>query len=65
MNLRAFSPIICIISLATGIFIALYLVILWGDYPFLGGQLALLLNYVPNIGSIIADIPAVLHVWIQ
>ena len=30
------------------------------DYPMLWGLLAFLLNYVPNIGSIIAAVPAVL-----
>ena len=30
------------------------------DYPILWGLLAFLLNYIPNIGSIIAAVPAVL-----
>lgn len=47
-------------SLATGIFITIWLAILKVDYPLLWGMLAFLLNYVPNIGSIIAAIPATL-----
>jgi AI-2 transport protein TqsA len=53
------------ISLATGIFIAIWLAILGVDYPLLWGVLAFLLNYVPNIGSIIAAVPAVLLALVQ
>ena len=35
------------------------------DYPVLWGVLAFLLNYVPNIGSIIAAAPAVLFALVQ
>ena len=53
------------VSLATGVFVAGWLAILKVDYPLLWGLLAFLLNYVPNIGSIIAAIPAVLLALIQ
>ncbi len=53
------------VSLATGVFVAVWLAILKVDYPLLWGLLAFLLNYVPNIGSIIAAIPAVLLALIQ
>ncbi len=53
------------VSLATGIFITAWLVVLKVDYPLLWGLLAFLLNYVPNIGSIIAAIPATLLALIQ
>lgn len=49
-----------LISAATGLLIWLWLLILGVDYPVLWGTLAFLLNYVPNIGSIIAALPAVL-----
>ena len=52
-------------SLATGIFVGIWLAILGIDYPVLWGLVAFLLNYVPNIGSIIAAIPAVLLSFIQ
>jgi len=54
-----------LISLATGILIAFWLFILGVDYPILWGFLAFLLNYIPNIGSIVAAIPAVVLAIIQ
>lgn len=53
------------ISLLTGIVIALSLAALGLDYPLLWGLLAFLLNFVPNIGSIIAAVPAVMLAFIQ
>jgi predicted PurR-regulated permease PerM len=53
------------VSLATGIIIAIWLAILGVDFPLLWGVLAFMLNYVPNIGSIIAAVPAVLLAMIQ
>ncbi|MES9823823.1 MAG: AI-2E family transporter [Candidatus Thiodiazotropha endolucinida] len=52
-------------SMLTGILIGLWLWILDIDYPVLWGMLAFLFNYVPNIGSIIAAVPAVLLALIQ
>lgn len=52
-------------SLATGVLVAIWLAVLGVDYPALWGVLAFLLNYVPNIGSIIAAIPAVLLALVQ
>jgi len=53
------------ISLATGGAIAIWLSVLGVDYPLLWGLLAFLFNYVPNIGSIIAAVPAVLLAFVQ
>jgi len=53
------------VSLATGIIIAIWLVVLDVDYPLLWGLLAFLFNFVPNIGSVIAAIPAVLLALVQ
>ncbi|MEJ2610553.1 MAG: AI-2E family transporter [Candidatus Thiodiazotropha sp.] len=52
-------------SLLTGALIAVSLAFLGVDYPLLWGLLAFLFNYVPNIGSIIAAMPAVLLALIQ
>jgi predicted PurR-regulated permease PerM len=54
-----------LVSLATGICIAIWLAILGVNYPLLWGLLAFFLNFVPNIGSIIAAIPAVLLALVQ
>ena len=53
------------VSLATGLLVAAWLAILGVDYPLLWGLLALLFNFVPNIGSIIAAVPALLLAYIQ
>lgn len=53
------------ISLATGVVVSIWLSILGVDYPLLWGLLAVLFNYVPNIGSIIAAVPAVLLALVQ
>lgn len=53
------------LSLATGLFVTIWLVLLGVDYPLLWGLLAFLLNYVPNIGSIIAAIPPTLLALVQ
>jgi AI-2 transport protein TqsA len=52
-------------SLATGISVFILLAVVGVNYAVLWGLLAFFLNYVPNIGSIIAAIPAVLLALIQ
>jgi predicted PurR-regulated permease PerM len=54
-----------LISAATGLVVWFWLLILGVDYPVLWGTLAFLLNYVPNIGSIIAALPAILLALVQ
>src|SRR3990172_2415280 len=54
-----------LISATTGIVIWLWLLILGVDYPVLWGTLSFLLNYVPNIGSIIAALPVALLALVQ
>jgi AI-2 transport protein TqsA len=46
------------ISLVTGILIAIWLMFLGVKYPILWGLIAFLMNFVPNIGSIVAAVPA-------
>jgi AI-2 transport protein TqsA len=53
------------ICLLTGTLIATWTAILGLDFFLVWGLLAFLLNYVPNIGSIIAAIPAVLFALVQ
>lgn len=52
-------------SFATGLLVAVWLFALGVDYAALWGVLAFLFNFVPNIGSIIAAIPAVLLTVLQ
>jgi predicted PurR-regulated permease PerM len=52
-------------SLATGICVAISLSIIGVDFPILWGVLAFLLNFIPNIGSTIAAIPAVMLSLVQ
>ena len=64
-KLRTYMSIKTWMSVMTGVLVALWLWLLGVDYPALWGVLAFMLNYVPNIGSIIAAVPAVLLALIQ
>ena len=64
-SVNAYMAIKGWVSLATGAIITIWLAVLGVDYPLLWGLLAFLFNFVPNIGSIIAAIPAVLLALVQ
>jgi predicted PurR-regulated permease PerM len=64
-NLRNYLWIKTLIGLSVGILIYFALLIIGVDYPLLWALIAFLLNYIPNIGSIIASIPAVLFALVQ
>ncbi len=64
-NIRHYLGIKTFICLATGISIYAALSIIGVDYPLLWAVIAGLMNYVPNIGSIIATIPAVFFALVQ
>ncbi|MFC1830105.1 AI-2E family transporter [Thermodesulfobacteriota bacterium] len=64
-NVKQYMAIKTAVSLITGVLVTILLTIVGVDFPMLWGLLAFLLNYVPNIGSIIAAIPAVLLATIQ
>jgi predicted PurR-regulated permease PerM len=59
-SVRGYLMIKTLTSLATGVLVAILLGLIGVDFAILWGLLAFLLNYVPNIGSILAAIPAVL-----
>ncbi|MCB1616105.1 MAG: AI-2E family transporter, partial [Pseudomonadales bacterium] len=65
ININHYMTIKGWISLATGACITLWLLILGVDYAVLWGVLAFLLNFIPNLGSIIAAVPAVLLALVQ
>jgi len=52
-------------SILTGIMVSTMLWALGVDFPMLWGVMAFFLNYVPNIGSLIAAIPAILLALVQ
>jgi AI-2 transport protein TqsA len=64
-TMKHYMAIKTLISFATGAFVAIWLAIIGVNYAALWGLLAFALNYVPNIGSIIAAIPPVLLAVIQ
>jgi AI-2 transport protein TqsA len=64
-KIRHYLAIKTAASLLTGFFISLCLYFIGVDYPFLWGMLAFLLNYIPNIGSIIAAIPPLILAYVQ
>jgi AI-2 transport protein TqsA len=64
-NIRHYLMLKTLISLATGVLVTVWLIILQVDFPLLWGTLAFVLNYIPNIGSLIAAIPAVLLAFLQ
>jgi len=54
-----------VMSLLTGLCVVVWLSILKIDFPVLWGLVAFLLNYVPNIGSIIAAVPVIILGFVQ
>ncbi|MCH8542994.1 MAG: AI-2E family transporter [Alcanivorax sp.] len=52
------------VSLGTGILVTLWMWVLDVDYPLLWGALAFMFNYIPNIGSFLAAIPACLLAYV-
>ncbi len=64
-SVRHYLVIKTFTSLSTGILVGGLLWIIGVEYAVLWGLIAFMLNYIPNIGSIIAAIPAILFAWIQ
>ena len=54
-----------LVSLLTGVVTALFTYAMGIDFPFIWGTLAFLLNYIPNIGSMISVVPPVLVALVQ
>jgi AI-2 transport protein TqsA len=64
-TVNRYMAIQTVVSLATGACVAIFLTIMGIDYALLWGVLAFLLNYIPNIGSIMAAVPPILLTIIQ
>ncbi len=64
-NIKRFILLKSMTSAATGIIVTIALKIIGVDYAILWGVVAFLLNFIPNIGSILAAVPAVLMALVQ
>lgn len=64
-NVKQYMAIKTVVSFVTAVIITFTLLLIGVDYPILWGVVAFILNYVPNIGSLIAAVPVVLLTIIQ
>ncbi|AXR08415.1 AI-2E family transporter [Salinimonas sediminis] len=64
-SVNSYLAIKTVVSLATGLIIGVWLYVMEIDHFLLWAVLAFMLNYIPNIGSIIAALPAVLIAFVQ
>lgn len=64
-DMKRYMVIKTLINLGTGVLIGVWMYILGVQFPVLWGFLAFLLHYIPNIGAIIAAIPAALMALVQ
>lgn len=64
-TVKRYLMIKSIMSAATGATVTVLLLVLGVDYPILWGFLAFFLNFIPNIGSFIAAVPAVFLALVQ
>lgn len=65
VDMKRYMVIKTIINLAAGILIAVWMYILGVQFPVLWGFLTFLFHYIPNIGAVIAAIPAALLAFVQ
>jgi predicted PurR-regulated permease PerM len=65
LELRRYLVIKFWISLATGLWLGIWMALLGLDFAFLWGVTAFALNFVPNIGSILAAVPPTLLGLVQ
>jgi predicted PurR-regulated permease PerM len=64
-DVRRYMFLKTVMSLLTGALIALWLLAVGVEFPFLLGVLAFALNYIPTIGSIVAAVPGILLAFIE
>jgi len=64
-NINRYLALKTLVSLATGFLAWIWLAIIGVDFAILWGLLTFLLNYIPNIGSIIAAVPPTLLALIE
>ena len=64
-DVRRYMFLKTVMSLLTGALIAVWLLAVGIEFPFLLGVLAFALNYIPTIGSIVAALPGILLAFIE
>jgi len=64
-KIKHYMVLKALISLLTGSIVWIALLLVGTDYAFLWAVLAFMFNFIPNIGSIIAAVPAVLITLVQ
>jgi len=64
-KIKHYMAIKAVVSLVTGVIITLLLMFIGLDYAVLWGFVVFLFNFIPNIGSILAAVPAVLLALVQ
>lgn len=64
-NIRQYLWIKTLVGLLTGIITYILLLIIGLDYPLLWALITFLMNYIPNIGSVIATIPTAIIALVQ
>ena len=64
-KIKHYMAIKAVVSLVTGLLITAILMMMGLDYAFLWGFIVFLFNFIPNIGSILAAVPAVLLALVQ
>lgn len=64
-QIKEYMVLKAIISLLTGVIVWISLYIIGTDYAFLWAVIAFFFNFIPNIGSIIAAVPAVILTLVQ
>ena len=64
-NIQQYMVLKTLISVLTGFLVWIALLVIGTDYAFLWAVLAFMFNFIPNIGSIIAAVPAVLITLVQ
>jgi predicted PurR-regulated permease PerM len=64
-NIKRYMSIKTLTSAITGVVVAAGLLVMGVDFALLWGFFAFLLNFIPNVGSFIAAIPAVLVAMLQ
>ena len=65
IDIKRYMVITTVLNLIAGVLITIWLSILGVDFPVMWGFLAFLLHFIPNVGSVIAAVPAVLLALVQ